>query len=239
MNRKHRIGIASAVGAAAILAACGGGEVLAVIGFLGSAGGDWKFDNPAIAGFQRLKNCGTNNPPDANCFINIQIDGTRDLFATSFNVRYQGNVGTCPGSQTAGGRVDGDRVTLPNCFSGRYVNINEVVSDSGTMRAYFDSEVPDETVGVWVEIQQGIRRFKFGNVASQRCELTTPRTSATITIDPAVIDENPALFKPQTTITMVVGGRTWSGVFVGMSGMRLTSGSDVMELERRNLPDVC
>jgi hypothetical protein len=35
------------------------------------------------------------------------------------------------------------------------------------------------------------------------------------------------------TITGDTGG-AWSGRFVGVSGMKLTRGSDVLELERRN-----
>jgi hypothetical protein len=226
------------------VAACGGGEILAIVSFIGSAGGDWRFDDAAAAGFQQRSNCGELR--NELCFINIQRLEPRNDYATDFAVSYTGNlVAGCPSGEPQDearedGIVRGKRIVLPGCFSGQYVTINEVVSDNGD-RAFFDSELPDLTGGVWVEIQDGIRRFKFSTDnqgALAGCELTLPtRTPVTaITIVPADLDSG----RLQTEITdFTVGGTTWSGRFEGMSGMRLTRGSEVLELQRRDLPDAC
>jgi hypothetical protein len=225
---------AARVGAlAALLAACGGGDILAIVSFVGSVGGDWTFDNPQQAGFQARTNCGPGgNEP---CVINIQPIGGQNIFASDFALSYTGTLPGCPTNVArTDGRASGTRITLPGCFSGNYVTINEALADNGVDRAFFDSAVPSLAEGVWVEIQAGQRRFKFNNNASG-CELTTPRTPVAVTITPADI---PA--RLQTTIdAFTVGALTYSGSFVGMSGMRLTRGSEVLELERRDLAGAC
>ena len=237
---------------AATLAACGGGDILAVVSFLGSAGGDWRFDDTSGPGFQELAQCidPAEVPPNpANktspCVINIQRLDDRNFFSPDFNVRYTGNLDGCP--PTNGRRDDtghGERVALPGCFSGRYVTINEVVSDNGQLRAYFDSEVPDLRTGVWVEIQQEQRRFKFNDdpglqdtTVIQGCELSAPApNNVSMTVEAADISSN----RLQTRITaFTAAGRTWTGGFIGLSAMRLVIGSEVLELERRNLSGSC
>lgn len=221
--------------ATAVLAACGGADILAIVSFVGSAGGDWRFDNPQVAGFQQRNNCG----PGANeaCRINIQPIGTQSLFASDFAVSYTGNyVAGCPANTArTDGSVSGTRIVLPGCFSGNYVTINEALADNGVDRAFFDSSPPQLAPGVWVEIQDEQRRFKFNNNSSG-CELTTPRTAVAVAIEFADLD----VPITQTTITsFTVGGATYTGSFVGMSGMRLTRGSEVLELERRDLAAAC
>lgn len=219
---------------AAGLGACGGGDILAIVSFIGSAGGDWRFDDPAVAGFQQRSNCSPLGGSTL-CRINIQPIGGQDLFASDFALSYTGNLPGCPAVARTDGRATGTRINLPGCFSGNYVTINEALADNGIDRAFFDSAVPTLPQGVWVEIQDEQRRFKFTS-NSAGCELTNPRTAVAVTILPADLDV-PRL---QTAITnFTVGGQTWTGSFTGMSGMRLTRGNDVMELERRNLPDNC
>jgi hypothetical protein len=219
--------------AVGLLTACGGG-VLAIVSFIGSAGGDWQFDNPQLAGFQQRSNCGAGG--NDGCVINIQPIGGQDLFASDFALSFTGNLPGCPSVARTDGRANGTRITLPGCFSGNYVTINEALSDNGIDRAFFDSAVPTLPQGVWVEIQDEQRRFKFTS-DSAGCELTNPRTAVTVTILPADL----TIPRLQTAITnFTVGGVTWTGSFTGMSGMRLTrAGGEVMELERRNLPDNC
>lgn len=227
-----------AAAAALVLTACGGG-VLAIVSFVGSAGGDWQFDQPAVAGFQTRNDCGVQQ--NENCVVNIQRKDLRNDFSPDFDVRYTGNLPGCPPNvERTDGTVRGERIVLPGCFSGRYVTINEVVADDGVQRAFFDSEVPDLRNGVWVDIHGSGRRFKFNSLANGifgGCELTPPpRPAVTVTLQLADLSV-PIL---QTTITSFnVTGQTWSGVFVGLSGMRLTRSNEVLELERRNLPDVC
>jgi hypothetical protein len=218
---------------AAGLGACGGGDILAIVSFVGSAGGDWQFDNPQLAGFQQRSNCGAGG--NEGCVINIQPIGGQNLFVNDFALSFTGNLPGCPSVARTDGRATGTRINLPGCFSGNYVTINEALSDNGIDRAFFDSAVPTLPQGVWVEIQDGQRRFKFTS-DSAGCELTTPRAAVTVAIVPADL----TIPRLQTEITsFTVGGVTWTGSFTGMSGMRLTRGNDVMELERRNLPDQC
>ena len=227
--------------AAAAMAACGGGEILAVVSFLGSAGGDWNVGTPDANGALTPTRCGNED-----CFVNIQIAGTRNPYATDFNVTFTGNLSAgCPTALPGGnGMVSGRRISLPGCFVGEYVTINEALSDDRTVRAFFDSEVPNLTDGVWVEIQHGQRRFKFqGNPVEQAvsnivgCELTTPATTPVLlTVEAADIGSA----RLQTRITsFTVGTQTGSGAFEGISGMKLTLGAQTLELERRDLPGSC
>lgn len=239
-ERLQRCAAAGSVALAALVVACGG-EVLAALSFIGSAGGDWRVDDPAQAGFQQRQNCG----PQANesCRINIQPIGTQDLYATDFGLSFTGTLPGCPSTSRTDGRATGNRIALPNCFTGQYVTINEALSDDGTVRAYFDTAVPNLTTGVWVEIQDGRRRFKFTSNASARdivavtgCELTSPVTALTATVSAASIDDG----RLQTAITQFsVGGQNWTGAFVGLSGMRLVRGNETMELQRRNESGAC
>ena len=247
--------------AAAVLAlsACGGG-VIAIVSFVGSAGGDWNFGSVVGGSLQRQSNCGAGGNSD--CVINIQRNDPFNAFATDFNVSYTGNLPGCPDPDIlipppappaapntptparTDGTVRGERIQLPGCFSGRYVTINEVVSDDGTRRAFFDSEVPNLRTGVWVEIHHGQRRFKFNDdpliqdtTAISGCELSAPAPNG---VSLTVIAADIGADRLQTTIVnFVAAGQTWSGAFLGASGMRLTRGSEVMELERRDLAGAC
>lgn len=218
--------------ASAVLAACGGADILAIVSFVGTVGGDWRFDNPQLAGFQQRADCGAGR--NEACRINIQPVGAQDLFSADFAVSYTGNyVAGCPplGSPRTDGRVVGTRITLPGCFSGNYVTINEALHDNGVDRAYFDSALPELEPGVWVEIHDEQRRFKFASNTSG-CELTTPRTAVAVAIQAADLGAPAPIL--QTTITsFTVGGASYTGTFTGVSGMRLVRGSEVLELERR------
>jgi len=241
MRRHVKRHLAAAAVAGAVLAACGGGsEVLAVISFLGSAGGDWRFGSIGSGSFVADDDC------NGACSVNIAVGGSRSLFGDGFSVIYSGTLPGCPdsGAPRSDGQVTGERIVLPNCFSGRYRTINRAVSDDGKRVAWFDSEAPNLTDGVWVEIQDGQRRFKFDNnpfiqdtTAISGCELTSPTTSSlAMSVTTASIDEG----RFETTIdALSVRGEVWSGEFVGVSGMRLRRGSQEMELERRNLSGTC
>ena len=224
----------SAVAAAVTLAACGGGALL-VLGFIGSAGGDWIQDNPAIAGFQPLKTCGTAG--DLQCGINIQPAGGTDvLYATAFDLSY--NNATLPGCPASGsGRANGRRLALDGCFSGEYVNINQAVSDNGAVRMFFDF-TPDLAQGVWVELQQGMRRFAFSD-NSAGCELGTVNVPVAVNIASSNILAGSPLETTIVSFTIQGGGAAWSGKFVGVSGMRLTRSGEVLELERRQGSGSC
>jgi hypothetical protein len=240
MPRHLKRNLAALAVVGGVLAACGGSEVLAVISFLGSAGGDWRFGSIDSGAFVADGSCG------GECRINIAAKTTQDLFSDRFEVRYSGNLPGCPDSSDPGedGQVTGERIVLPGCFSGRYESINRVISDDGRRHAFFDRGSLDLTTGVWVEIQDGRRRFKFENDADERdttaisgCELTIPaKTSVAMSVTTASIDDD----RVATTIdSLSVGGEVWSGEFVGISGMRLRRGSQTMELQRKDLVADC
>ena len=214
--------------AALALAACGGGALL-VLGFIGSAGGDWVQDDPAQAGIQPLSTCGPGG--NANCVINIQPVGGQNLFAERFDLSFTSNL---PGICSAGGNgtADGRRLRLGDCFTGQYVNINQALSDDGTVRMFFNF-TPPLNQGIWVQLQQEERRFVFSD-NSNGCVVGSPSTPVSVLLSPSNILNPAGPF--ETTIqsfTIAGEGAAWTGRFVGVSGMRLTRGGDVLELERR------
>jgi hypothetical protein len=238
------------VGALAGLAACGGGVVL-LLGFIGSAGGDWlQDDQPAQDGLQLRSNCG----PAGNdaCRINIQPVNGQNLFAENFDLSFTSNLPGCVDS--GDGRAEGKRMTLNGCFTGAYVNINQTVSDSGAVRMFFDVDENDLQMpqGVWVELQQGSRRFVFRNdgqelvvdnvryVNSTGCELGTPNVPLSLGLRMSNIRNPSGPFETTVSSFVIQGaGGAWQGQFVGVSGLRLTRAGEVLELERRQGSESC
>lgn len=214
--------------AAAALSACGGGALL-VLGFIGSAGGSWFQDGDAtLPGFQKLSTCGAAGNED--CTFNIQPANADPLFASAFDITYNSaNLPGCP--LTGTGRVDGRRLVLTGCFSGEYVNINEAVSDDGKVRMFFNFK-PPLNQGIWVELQNGQRRFAFSD-DNTGCELGTPNVPVTVNLSLANIFNVTGPFETTIASFSIGGGAPYSGKFVGVSGMRLTRGNEVLELERR------
>lgn len=209
------------------LAACGGGALL-VLGFIGSAGGDWlQDDQAAVAGLQLRSTCGPAGNDD--CRINIQPVGGQDLFSSAFDLSYTSNLPGCLASGS--GRADGQRLVLTGCFSGAYVNINQALSDNGTVRMFFNF-TPPLNQGIWVELQDGQRRFAFSDDSSG-CELGAPNVPVTVNIVPADIRNPAGPFETTIQSFTITGQGAFSGTFVGVSGMRLTRGNEVLELERR------
>jgi hypothetical protein len=155
--------------------------------------------------------------------------GEQDLYSTAFDLSFTSNLPGCPASGT--GRADGQRLELSGCFSGAYVNINQALSDSGTIRMFFNF-TPPLNQGIWVELQNGQRRFAFSDNSSG-CELGTPNVPVAVNIVSADIRNPAGPFETTIQSFTIQGAAAWSGRFVGVSGMRLTRGDDVLELERR------
>lgn len=224
-----------AIAASVWLASCGGGESETELRFIGSVGGNWLADEqPADSqpGLQLRDDCGAGDSDD--CFVNIQPVGAPSLFDDSFDVSFTSNLPSCPGSGS--GSVEGQRIRLTNCFSGRYRTINEALSDDGATRLFFDV-VPDLSQGVWVEIEDERRRFKFSD-NSRGCEVSASGSPAVaVTIVPSQVT-NPAGPFETTIGAFTIAGRSgvWTGRFVGVSGMRLVRGDDELALERRADP---
>lgn len=222
-----------AVLAALALTACGGGALL-VLGFIGSAGGDWVQDADASqAGLQVRSTCGPGGNDD--CVINIQPVGGQDLYATAFDLTYTSNLPGCPAN--GAGTANGPRLELNGCFRGAYLNINQALSDSGTVRMFFNF-TPPLNQGVWVELQQGMRRFAFTDNSSG-CELGSPNTPVAVNIVSADIRNGGPFETTIQSFTIAGQGGAWSGTFVGVSGMRLTRGSEVLELQRQQGSATC
>jgi hypothetical protein len=222
-----------ALAASITLAACGGGALL-VLGFIGSAGGDWlQDDQPAVAGLQLRSTCGPAGNDD--CRINIQPVGGQDLYSKAFDLSFTSNLPGCPASGT--GRADGQRLDLTGCFNGAYVNINQALSDNGTVRMFFNF-TPPLNQGIWVELQNGQRRFAFSD-NSTGCELGAPNVPVAVNLVSADIRNTAGPFETTIQSFTIQGTAAWSGKFVGVSGMRLTRGNDVLELERRQGSATC
>jgi len=248
-NRSFWSVSALACAASAVLASCGGGELIAAVAFIGSAGGDWNADGDSTQpGQQDRELCandvnGVGVPGTEQCRINITAANPPALYDSAFDVRYSGNLPGCPLDPTDGGRVDGKRINLPGCFAGEYVTINEAVSDSGDDRMFFDF-VPSLTDGVWVEIQDERRRFAFTNsnddgtnTTGTGCEFSAASLPAvTVVLANSNVDGPAGPFETTITSFTITGDAAgaWSGRFIGTSGMRLTRGDDVLKLERRD-----
>ncbi len=237
LSLRNRL-VTTAFAATVFLVACGGGALL-LLGFIGSAGGDWLQDDqpdeqPGQVGLQLRSTCGPGGNED--CRINIQPVGGQDLFKPAFDLTFTSNLPGCVASGT--GRADGQRLELTGCFSGAYVNINQAVSDSRAVRMFFNF-TPSLAQGIWFELQQGQRRFAFTD-NSTGCELGTPNVPLAVALVPADIRNPAGPF--ETTISSFAiqgGGGAWTGRFVGVSSMRLTRGSEVLELERRQGTGSC
>jgi hypothetical protein len=222
---------ALATSASIVLASCGG-DILAAVAFIGSAGGDWQIDGNAQPGLQLRSDCGAAG--NEECTINISPVGgsPQDPFAKAFDVTYSGTMPGCAAVVGRTGRIDGKRISLPGCYTGEYVNANEALSDSG-IRAFFDFR-PDLEPGIWVEIQDGQRRFKFtDNTAG--CEYTAPtRPAVVVSVVNSQVRDAAGPFETTIGSFAIGGAAAYSGVFVGVSGMSLRRGDEVLELERRN-----
>lgn len=224
--------------AALTLSGCGGdgGGDAAGLEFLGSVGGDWLQDGDAAQpGLQLRRTCGPLG--GTVCGVNLQQVGRfTPMFGTAFDLAYSN--ATLPGCPATGqGRADGRRLVLDGgCFSGSYVTLNEAVSDDGRTRLFFDY-APPLAGGVWVSLQGG-RRFAFNN-NTDGCELLSPKVRVTVVLSEAEV-QNPAGPFETTIRAFGIGNDTpYSGQFVGVSGMRLTRGSEVLELVRRQGNEGC
>jgi hypothetical protein len=233
----------------ALLAGCGGGALeSAVVGFLGTGGGQYFQDDPQVTGFQPV-DCGgqpcaltlaVDAPPDPNTGVPAPV-----LFGASYAIKASGELPNC---SNASGRVEGRRVTIGSCFSGQYASVNELVSDDGKLHLFNDF-FPDMTTGVWVDVNDSSRRYKFiafANSTATGCEITSSGSRAA-TMSVVVSNYGTVAFDPGTPLIpatridslAVQGGDRWTGDFVGASGMRLSNGAVSIDLERRNETASC
>ena len=224
------------------LAACGGDAAVAILGTLGAGGGDWLVDaNPTLAGYQPRTDCGSSGTD--LCRININ-PGT--LYERNYAVTGGGNFNsTCAGSPagTVSNSVD---VSVPGCFVGRMLSVNEALSTDGSVRAYFDFS-PDMATGVWVDIHDDGHRFVFTNNSSG-CEFAgASQRPLSLVIQASNFRDfadgiAPTLVSETAVQTLTIQGtttRSFSGEFVGASGLRLTRSGETIELQRRDQVGSC
>lgn len=240
------VGVAAAamVVLATAQVSCGGGvgELIAVAAFLGSGGGQFQLEpRPVPATYGIFDDAMTLS-------LTSDAAGTvaPDLYASGYNINVIGVNGVrLQACSNRSGRVEGDRVTIGNCFSGRYENVNRIVSDDGTRALYHEFD-PNLTTGLWVDVNDAGRAFKFVG-SSVACEYagSTKRAASVVrrsaSITQAQVGQPFTLVTSGITSLAVVGGSTWTGEFIGISGLRLRSGSTTLELQRRNLqpPAAC
>ena len=235
---------------AVVLASCGGGvgeAVIAVASFLGAGGGQYTLEvRPAVAGFSFGDDAITLSLA-SNAVVTTQ---PTDLYASGYDVYVLNVTGTRLAScRNASGRAEGRRLmigTNGSCFAGNFDSVNRAVSDDGTKALYIDF-FPNLSTGLWVDVNDASHSFKFIGVASG-CEFSgsTTRRIATVVLRPATIQQ--AAVGQAVTFTAtgiaslaVTGGNNWTGEFIGVSAMRLTSGGTTVELQRRNVaaPAAC
>lgn len=226
----------------ALVAACGGGAVIAVLGTLGAGGGDWLVDaDPQTAGYEPRNDCSGGAQL---CRININPG---NFFDTDYDVTAGGNyVDAARGidceAAPSGTVTDAVNVNVPGCFVGKLLSVNEARSNDGSVHAYFDFS-PDMATGVWVDIHDDTRRFVFSSDI-EGCEVTG---TAKRRVDLEVRLSNFGAFGSGFAVTLIdkttissfsIGGDpAYTGTFVGASGLRLVRGSDKIEIQRQRIDD--
>ena len=75
-----------------------------MLGFVGSAGGDWKQDDLPADGLQQRSTCGAG---ERRLPINIQPVGGQNPFASDFDVSFTSNLPSCPASGTGAPAASG------------------------------------------------------------------------------------------------------------------------------------
>lgn len=223
---------------AAALVACGGG-VIATLGAIGAAGGDFTVDvDPSTPGLQTAPSVPGNAFSDP-LGINIQLDTKTNgslwdnYFESSFGIVVNsGTLGT--GACTAGlkGTVDGLRMDLGACFKGTFTSVNRIVSDDGNTVLLFGAFNPSLANGIWVDIHDESHRIKFKS-DSAGCEYRGGTLTANaVTLVQVAADLPNGVFNAVRQFT--IGTTVWpTGEYVGVSGLRLTNSLGTLELERR------
>ena len=235
-----RFQVLSAIGAAFALGACGGDAAVAILGTLGAGGGPWFVDADTSApGYQRA-DCG-----GVACTLTF-LNG--NLYQRNYAEAIAGNTTRCSGTH-AGSVSEAVNVSVPQCFVGRFLNVNEALSTDGLDHLYFDFD-PRMNTGVWVDIQDDTHRFVFNGGADidTGCEITgSSKKSLDITISrpnflAISLGGAPGPVTKTTVQALSIAGvpaRSFVGEFVGASGLRLTRSGEQIELQRSDQAGTC
>ena len=219
-----------------LLAACGGGGLLAVLPYVAAIGGSWlSADNESL---------GFNN-------------GQNNLFATateSYPATLNSHSTACGTADTdlaLSAKFDGQNFTLSqpyasmSCLSGTLVDDMTIVLATGGSGTRFVNQlvlIPQFDQGVWVNIDRSSQRLKFrddntgnGGVNTQTgCEFDGGTKTGNVVMTwrqgssaPPTIDS--------IVITRSSGTETWTqGRMFGLSGVKISAGASTVSLERRN-----
>lgn len=165
---------------AALLAACGGGEVIAILQIVTPLAGAWNSSNND----ERINF--TAPSEDAQVFAS-ELTVTADLSS---------ELGVCGASGdtvTVDGRIDNGRITLrrpgeqSDCLKGRFVNLRQLDAEATATvpaRSYFNSRVDVRMgTGVWVS-ENGRVKLKFNEPSSVNNNSTEDVTGCDVS-DPA------------------------------------------------------
>jgi len=227
------------------LTACGGGE-LAILGYIGAAGGSYVIDaTPATAAVDEQL-CGASDSS-----LSIVPDPSVDFFnyyASSYAITANGNLGSGNCSNRAG-TVNGAAVSIPGCFTGSFRNVNELLSSDGqTLLRYsgFNFNSTRLTEGVWTDLARENYRIKLSGQTvgstsgtATGCALNGSASEAVSVTFTTADNNSPSTGRLASVDTVTIGGLSWSAEMVGVSGLRLTRGGTVMQLARRTGSDTC
>ena len=210
--QRHRPWLA--ILSAALLAALGscGGETVALLGFIGSAGGDWLQDDKHLRP-ERQRQLPHQHPARRR-----QPEPLLDRFRPDLHEQ----------PARLSGQRHRTRERTASCAH-RLLHRRVRHDQPGGVRRWRDTD------GIWTEIQSGTRRFGFNN-DTDGCELTSPTpTRVSLVVSRSDVQQPNGPFETTIpTFTIQGGGAPWQGRFVGISGLRLTRGTEVLELERRS-----
>ena len=251
------------LGLAAVLAGCGGGvgELLLVLGYAGAGGGDYFLDGDiSTAKLDRVETCG----PAANstCQITLNVQGSAAVPFPNFLFDHRYGVSTtgtgvlggstrCDSNLGVTGTVDERRLDIPGCFTGNYKTVDEVVSDDGRSRLLFNYRA-DYEQGAWFDIRNDKYRLKFTATddpderRASGCEISDTVKTTLVELDYVDSDVDNGVFAAVREVRFSRPGaaqaEVWSAEMVGASGLRLTRGTQTLELERRRgsaAADIC
>ncbi len=237
-----------------LLGGCAGGAevALATLGFIAPIGGTFSEDGdlttPALddTGFGITLNVDISVQQNPLYLTDFAVSGFNSLQDASDGC---GNIlGQITGTQVIA-YEDKNGVRGAECFRGQFANANVLVLADG--RRLLRNFSPDLTSGVWQDIRNSNRRFRFdeqvvpANAGAQGsfagCELAgsviTPVQGAY-----TASDVGNGVYPPRIDtfiIQRAAGGEIWSGEIVGLSGIRLTQGNRELLLERRNETASC
>jgi hypothetical protein len=223
------------------MVSCGGGvgEVIAVLGYAGAAGGIYTVDDDKTTVALEHRACAGGG--DCNLFLNVGNATNAELYQSTFPVTASGDLGSgnC-GNVT--GTISGRKLQLPGCFSGEFKSVSEVVSDDGNMRLLF-SFFPNFTDGAWFDINNAKYRIKFtgtNGVQASGCELDDVTKTPT-TLDYLNPDLDAGVYASIQNVKIIRPGgvETWAAEYFGTAGLRLTRGTLVRELQRRSVNETC